>query len=369
MIIRCESCGTRYNLAEEKLKPGGTRVRCARCSSVFVVFPSSSEDLPELEICSDDFGPGGEADESPAPSRERAGGGPETSPAEQPSAPSRRMPSAAPSPFDPDDFSLGDGSVPSPASLRREASPPESDFDLSAAADNPAAGNGKPGAAAPENGVEDEDFSPPPSLPSFDGETGISDPFHHEPPKKGFSLAGRLLLVVILMVAAVGGGLAGFFFWSGGALDLGRLLERFRGAPAVQPAQPEGRIHLDRIEGFFVVNRDAGRLFVIRGEAVNGFSEPRGAISVKGVLYDTTGKPIAQRIAFCGNPLTDEALRTLPLRKLEEAMKNQFGADFSNLTTAPGRTIPFTLVFQNVPDKLAEFSVDANASLPTSNDR
>lgn len=39
MIITCEQCLARFRLADDKLKPGGTRVRCSKCQNVFTVMP------------------------------------------------------------------------------------------------------------------------------------------------------------------------------------------------------------------------------------------------------------------------------------------------------------------------------------------
>ena len=43
MQITCESCHSKYNLADDKIKPTGTSVRCPKCSVVFKVFPPASE--------------------------------------------------------------------------------------------------------------------------------------------------------------------------------------------------------------------------------------------------------------------------------------------------------------------------------------
>ena len=39
MIITCEQCQARFRMADEKLKPGGTKVRCSKCRHVFTVMP------------------------------------------------------------------------------------------------------------------------------------------------------------------------------------------------------------------------------------------------------------------------------------------------------------------------------------------
>ncbi|MBN1142264.1 MAG: zinc-ribbon domain-containing protein [Deltaproteobacteria bacterium] len=353
MIIQCDSCGTRYRLAEDMLKPGGIRVRCARCQFVFKVSrpfspvpePVSTPELPRWEKFADS---GGNA------LKTEVGDG--DFPQDQ----------AGPVTGGPSFPSLGDfgaaGEEAGQAFSAAGADLPETDrwgeTEESPRQEEASAAAGKGKESSPE------EFSLPPALrtPPKAGEP-IDLIRRRGPQRSGLSLFTKLVLILFLAVAAFGGGLVGYLYWNGEPIDITRLLERVRGVAPAAP-KPAGRIHLTNFDGFFIVNRGAGRLFVIRGLAVNEYPEPRTAISVKAALYDATGKAIAQKTAFCGNVLDDEALRNLPFRKIEEAMKNQFGAEFSNLTTAPGKTIPFMVVFQNVPDKLAEFSVDVHDSRP-----
>ena len=47
MIITCEECQARFRLADEKLKVGGTKVRCSKCRHVFTVMPPEPEPAEE----------------------------------------------------------------------------------------------------------------------------------------------------------------------------------------------------------------------------------------------------------------------------------------------------------------------------------
>lgn len=47
MIVQCEACQTRFRLADEKVKPGGIRVRCSKCKEVFTVTPPKPEPVEE----------------------------------------------------------------------------------------------------------------------------------------------------------------------------------------------------------------------------------------------------------------------------------------------------------------------------------
>ena len=56
MIVACESCNTHYNLDKSILKSTGSKVRCSKCSHVFVVHPSD-----ELNISEEIHATGGES--------------------------------------------------------------------------------------------------------------------------------------------------------------------------------------------------------------------------------------------------------------------------------------------------------------------
>ena len=44
MIITCEQCQTRFRLADDKVKPGGSKVRCSKCRHVFTILPPPAPD-------------------------------------------------------------------------------------------------------------------------------------------------------------------------------------------------------------------------------------------------------------------------------------------------------------------------------------
>ena len=54
MIITCTGCHTRFRLADEKLKPGGTKVRCSVCQQIFTVFPPPAAAVEEA-VAGGDF--------------------------------------------------------------------------------------------------------------------------------------------------------------------------------------------------------------------------------------------------------------------------------------------------------------------------
>jgi predicted Zn finger-like uncharacterized protein len=53
MIVTCNECESSFNVDDGLIKDGGSKVRCSKCSSVFVVHPGTSDS--ELGVDADDF--------------------------------------------------------------------------------------------------------------------------------------------------------------------------------------------------------------------------------------------------------------------------------------------------------------------------
>jgi predicted Zn finger-like uncharacterized protein len=173
-------------------------------------------------------------------------------------------------------------------------------------------------------------------------------------------LQGLIFFIGLLLLAITGG--AVYFYWQGGVPELTSLVDRLTGQTA--PPQVSGKIRLEGLASFYVTNREVGQMLAIQGKAVNDYPQPRSSLAVKGVLYNKEGKALLQQTVFCGNPLTQEALRKLSYAKIEESMNNPFGESLSNLNITPGKAISFTIVFRNLPADIAEFTVEAADSKP-----
>jgi len=405
MIIQCTECQSRFKLADDKLKPEGVKVRCTKCQHIFTVTPPPSEPEPAAEEFSatvqDDFsgfdaGQGGDFDFGGEPSAASGAEGGEADFSFETTP-------------DTDDFSLdaetgGDFSFGTDESAvadfsfdQEETGAVDDDFSLDA--DNPfAEKGGDPSWESPDVGGPADDFDfggeedtafdfesdfpenldepPPPPLAAPEGQGGKSVQQVESPEKKRKSSpvpppsAARPkgpmtgLTVFLLVLLLILGGAAGYFVWSGKSLDMEQLIARLTGRKI--PAAEAGQIKLTAVSGSFVTNGTEGQLFVIRGKAVNEYPEARSAIAVKGTLYNKSGKALIQQTAYCGNPLEDPVLEEWPFSKIEESMSNQFGDSLSNLNVGPGKTIPFAIVFKNLPAGLAEFATEVSASQPGS---
>lgn len=133
-------------------------------------------------------------------------------------------------------------------------------------------------------------------------------------------------------------------------------------APKETAATESGKISVRAVNAAFIKNVEAGELLVISGEALNEYPDPRAALQVKVNLYDATGQSIATKMAYGGNPLTEEQLKSLPLDNIEAAMANQFGDSLANMEVAPGTAIPFVVVLANLPKGVKDFGVQSAGS-------
>jgi predicted Zn finger-like uncharacterized protein len=183
------------------------------------------------------------------------------------------------------------------------------------------------------------------------------------PAIKRKSPLSRILFLLTLLLLALGSA-AGYFYLEDGSLDINRILQRFTGE--TPPEVAEHKIGINILGSSYVNNRHAGQLLVVQGEAVNNFPTARSAITVKGLLVDANGKTLFQQTVSCGNPLDKTTVSKVPFSKIEEAMNNQFGDSLSNMNVASGVSIPFTIVFRNLPAGIASINVEVVGSKPGS---
>ncbi|MCF6249076.1 MAG: zinc-ribbon domain-containing protein [Desulfobacula sp.] len=111
------------------------------------------------------------------------------------------------------------------------------------------------------------------------------------------------------------------------------------------------------VNGRFVTNSTVGTLFVITGTVENPSKITFSHIEIKGALI-TKGKIEAKtKTAFCGNIVTEEMLKTGNITDINKLLSVKQGHHNSNINIRPGATIPFMVVFSDLPEKLQNFTV------------
>ncbi len=114
------------------------------------------------------------------------------------------------------------------------------------------------------------------------------------------------------------------------------------------PETPQLRV-LDSTQAFFLENAHAGQIFVVEGEVEN-HSAPPSAHPPGGKLYNTANRVAITQKCFAGNAMTREELTQLNMTEVQNRMMNREGKTLSNVKVPPGKRVPFTLVFHNLPE-------------------
>ncbi|MBI4496265.1 MAG: zinc-ribbon domain-containing protein [Deltaproteobacteria bacterium] len=107
-------------------------------------------------------------------------------------------------------------------------------------------------------------------------------------------------------------------------------------------------ITLEKVRGYYVEHPVGSRIFVVEGQAVNHWPEPRSFIKVRGTLLDASGRKALQKEVYCGNILSEKDLRELAVPDIEKSLSSQFGESFSNMNLPPRKAISFMIVFPDL---------------------
>jgi hypothetical protein len=118
----------------------------------------------------------------------------------------------------------------------------------------------------------------------------------------------------------------------------------------------------ETVSGKFVDNIKSGRLFVIEGRVRNTYNHPRSHIKIVGRLYQKGNRPSKTTQAYCGNILSGAELEAMDMGNINRRLDNHAGENQSNLHLKPGRSIPFMIVFSQLPDNLDEYAVQVDSS-------
>lgn len=220
-------------------------------------------------------------------------------------------------------------------------------------------------AVAPESETMGHEASPEASMvspvPLVAGAESEPPPLSIASRRKGKSLFPVVVIALSVLVIVFLAGL-GFYFFKEGPEALDKFGVGFLAEWLGMEGREEGMISLDKVEGAYLVNGESGEVFVIRGEAVNNYRKPRAAIQVRGALLGAGGQVLVQKVAYCGNSLTDEQIASLPFARIEAAMANQFGDSLANLGVQPEKRIPFVIVIAGVPKEAVDYSVEVVGS-------
>lgn len=171
--------------------------------------------------------------------------------------------------------------------------------------------------------------------------------YYDEGAAKAPAAQGRAFIVIAVAVLVVIIGLGVLYFRGAGKRLTGGLISRDGGTAAKKT------VDIESVNGYFVENKSAGRVFVIEARIKNVSEAVQEIKSVKGVLYNARGAKLAERSVAPGRVVSADDLKTLPKDELLKQFKDPSGGSIP-----PKGTIPVMVLFTEAPAELSEYGVD-----------
>lgn len=131
------------------------------------------------------------------------------------------------------------------------------------------------------------------------------------------------------------------------------VLQKYQSRPE------QANIVLDNqsINGRFASNQKEGKLFIITGKAANKSPFPVSHLLVEGTLITKGNVTARTKQVYCGNTVPEDTLKTSEINTIDKLLMKKNGTEGSNKNIRPNGSIPFMIVFSNLPDNLENFSV------------
>ncbi len=216
--------------------------------------------------------------------------------------------------------------------------------------------------AEPEPDYEEEEPVEPGDIQEQD--TTLSEA--QQPPgirrkKKKKPLIGAPVLILLLLFFLVAGAWLASLMTGYNIPYLSDIkvpyLEKIFKKPPAKVSEEKPVPNQQSVNGRFVTNTTAGTLFVITGKVENPSKNTYKHIRVKGSLLTKGNVEAKTKIVFCGNIITEEMLKTGNIADIEKILTIKEGNHNTNEKIKPGTSIPFMVVFSNLPEKLQNFVV------------
>ncbi|MDY0221177.1 MAG: DUF3426 domain-containing protein [Desulfobacterium sp.] len=198
---------------------------------------------------------------------------------------------------------------------------------------------------------EDETTIAPPHL-----DYGINEPFKR-PIKARKSITIILLLAILTLVAysaCIFYGVKIPYISTVKVPYLSNFLAPEPPAPEPVNLAPDKQ----SVNGRFVTNTTAGTLFVITGKVTNTSNVTLSKIKVKGTLITRDKVKAKTKIVPCGNLIPEDQLKNGEMSQINLLLAGETGNNSSNDNIQPGQSIPFMIVFSDLPENLENFTVN-----------
>ncbi len=104
-----------------------------------------------------------------------------------------------------------------------------------------------------------------------------------------------------------------------------------------------------------MATNNEGRVFIIEGKIVNPWNFPISSNGVKGSVFDGSGVKVDEKLIFPNIIFSRQQLRELSPFDLQKTLSQS-----KDVNLNPGASLPFMVVFSNVPGNLSEFEAEVS---------
>jgi predicted Zn finger-like uncharacterized protein len=339
MIIECRQCGSKFKLDEGLLREEGSKVRCSVCKNVFKAYPMGTtlagEEKPKGvdeslgETVTLDTQPTLE-EERPEPLLE------DTFEAELAKALQEESETKRIQTISPDQIPEEEGE--------------ELKFDFEGGIES------EPQAEAAPLSTPQQEKTKPAEAPA--------KPEKAVAKKRRKGGLQRLLMIVLIVVLLLTAGVAALLYFA--PEQVPEYLTSYLGVVSKPEVKDPGvrRLSFKNVSGKFYQSSKAGNLFCIQGMVFNDYPGSRSFIRVKGTLLDEKGVAAKQKLAYAGNIFSENELKDMTLEQINQGLANRTGKGNANVNVKSKASVPFMIVFGDLPDNLSEFTVEAVSSSP-----
>ncbi|HEX8043220.1 zinc-ribbon domain-containing protein [Candidatus Deferrimicrobium sp.] len=182
-----------------------------------------------------------------------------------------------------------------------------------------------------------------------------ASPAPESPRPRSFAGTAVAVAVAVLLVAGVYLGLT-----TSGRKTLEGAVPGVAALWGGNPAAPAGpKYDLRNVIGYYESGAASPKILVIKGQVANLSTVEKSGIRVHAVLLDNTDAVLMQQAVYAGNVLSGEAIRKGTRDTLSKTLENRFGEGLANMHVAPGKAIPFMVVFFDAPVNMDSYKLEA----------
>jgi hypothetical protein len=130
--------------------------------------------------------------------------------------------------------------------------------------------------------------------------------------------------------------------------------------PARARSIPENSVfNVGNLKGYLNRKRSGETFYVVKGYVTNIGKALSSGIRIQATLLGKDNEALAEKTVFAGNPLDEALIPHMDREGIERFMSTRLGEGDPNMEIAPGKVLPFMVVFFDPPEGVESFRVKA----------